>query len=102
MLPPNIGPNGPNGPKWGLCMRAQGWGFRGMELFHALVGISGRSGRSGRDPPSFPIVFSDLGFGCSSEFRTLSEPFRTRRTLSLTFEFNILYLIQSKQQHLVN
>ena len=85
-----------------LHARAQQWGVGGMELFHALVGISGRSGRSGRDPPLFSIVFRALGFGCSSEFRTLSELFRTRQTLSFTFEINILLSIQSKQQNLGN
>lgn len=77
-------------------------GSGGKERVHALLAISGRSGRSGRDPPSFPIVFSGLAFGCCLKFRTLSEPFRTRQTLPFTFEINILVSFHPKQQNLGN
>ncbi len=79
-LPPKYGPNGLNGPKYSLCIRARDiGGFGEIKIFHALPVISSRSGRSGRDPPLLLLFFNRLGFGFYCDFRTLNNRFRPIR-----------------------
>ncbi len=96
----DFGPSGPNGPRYSLYMRArEKGGLGGGEIFHALPCISGRSGRSGRDPPISPAV-TVAWVWSPVEFRTLSEPFRTHQTLSVSPEINILVSNHPKQQNI--